>query len=167
MTWTNLQQLGFVDTLQLARQRWPNQVTPTYSGATWNDTLLVRGPLLAYLHDATVLTEHAFGPHLPFVATFRVPCQTLARQVWQLPRDFTLLRINKDEIARRYQSPSFESPPDELRFRPTLVMPPPRYLHSSRGAVVLQCLSAGKHRRLSSHAPTCLLIRLVMSLLLM
>ena len=92
-TWANIQQLGFVDALQLARERWPHQVCPTCGGATWNDTLLVRGPLLAYLRDAAVMKDHAFGPHLPFVVTFRAPCQTLSRQVWQLPRDFTSSRM--------------------------------------------------------------------------
>ena len=53
---------------------------------------------MSYLRDAAVLTDHAFGPHLPFVVTFRAPCQTLARHVWQPP-------IDKDEIASRYQSP--------------------------------------------------------------
>ena len=112
-TWANIQQLGFVDALQLARERWPHQVYPTCGGATWNDTLLVRGPLLASLHDAKVLKDHSFGPHLPFVVTFRVPCQTLSRQVWQLPRDFTALPIKQDEIADKYQSPPIEPTPDE------------------------------------------------------
>ena len=57
---------GFVDIL-LARHKWPAKCPPTCAGATFNDTILVKGPILEHLSCAWVSAPLSFGIHSPFL----------------------------------------------------------------------------------------------------
>ena len=74
---------GFVDILQLAKHKWPAKCPPTCAGATFNDTILAKGPILEHLSRAWVSTPLSFGIHSPFFAEFVFPTETISYQKWQ------------------------------------------------------------------------------------
>ena len=99
---------GFVDILQLARHKWPAKCPPTCAGATFNDTILVKGPILEHLSRAWVSTPLSFGIHSPFFAEFVFPTETFSYQKWLLPRDWSELSPDPERIIQQYESTPFQ-----------------------------------------------------------
>ena len=99
---------GFVDILQLARHKWPIKCPPTCAGATFNDTILVKGPILEHLSRAWVSAPQSFGVHSPFFAEFVFSIETVSYQKWLLPRDWNELSPDPQRVIQQYESTPFQ-----------------------------------------------------------
>ena len=94
---------GFIDMLQWARQHKPNNIRPTCLGTSYNDTILIKGPLSQQVIEASVLEEHAFAAHLPFVLKLSVPQGQTVQSIIRYPKDWSQLEPDTKQIAEHYQ----------------------------------------------------------------
>ena len=78
---------GFIDMLQWARQNKPNNIRPTCLGTSFNDTILIKGPLGQQVIEASVLEEQG---------------QTV-QSIIRYPKDWSQLEPDIKQIAEHYQ----------------------------------------------------------------
>ena len=96
--WAQFQRLGYVNTTEVARQRWPQKVTPTCSGATNNDTILLPQPLADRMADFNILLDHTMGAHTPMQVTLELPGEQLLETRIRLPKTLNQFELSREEV---------------------------------------------------------------------
>ena len=96
--WEQFRALGYVNTTTVARQRWPQKVTPTCSGATNNDTILLPQPLADRMADFNILLHHTMGAHTPMQVTLELPGEQLLEKRIRLPKTMNQFELSREDV---------------------------------------------------------------------
>jgi len=88
MSFQYFNHLGAVEAFQWFESKFGSKLPPTCAGSTRNDTVIIHPRLITSIQSMSVLSNHKFDIHTPFMIEFLVDPKNQHTAKWQPPKNW-------------------------------------------------------------------------------